>query len=436
MTPPIRYARSGDVNIAYQVVGEGPQDLLMIPGWVTHLGLDWREPRWVRWFERMTSFARVVRFDKRGTGMSDRTPGVPTPDERMEDARAVLDAAGLERAHVIGWSEGGPLAVMLALTHPERVQSLVLHGTQATFRHRDDYPFGDEQTEGHLEDLERSWGSEELAQGFVRDGDSATIGRLAAYQQAGASPSAAVALARANSEIDVRPLLGSIRVPTLVLNREHDPVAPGPTGRYLAERIPGARFVELNGSAHMPWLGSVEPFCAEVEHFITGIRPAEREPGAVRAILHCDIVGSTSRAAELGDERWTDLLADYGHRADLAIAAHAGRVVDRTGDGLMAAFEGPVAAIRAARRLQQDARELKLPVRAGVHMGEVLKENGHLRGIAVHVAARVMAEASGGEVLVSDTVRDIVAGSTLTFADRGTYKLKGIEGERRLFAVM
>jgi pimeloyl-ACP methyl ester carboxylesterase/class 3 adenylate cyclase len=435
MAPPIQYARSGDVNIAYQVAGEGPHDLLMIPGWVTHLGLDWNEPRWVRWFERMTSFARVVRFDKRGTGMSDRTPGVPTPDERMEDARAVMDAAGLEHAHVIGWSEGGPLAVMLAVTHPQRVQSLVLHGTQATFRRRDDYPFGDEETEADLEDLERHWGSTELAAGFVPDGDSATIARLAAYQQAGASPSAAVALARANSEIDVRGLLGSVRMPTLVLNREHDPVAPASAGRYLAERITGARFVALEGSAHSPWLGELEPFCTEVEHFVTGIRPAEHEPGAVRAILHCDIVGSTSRSAELGDERWTDLLGEYDRRADLAVAAHAGRVVDRTGDGLMASFEGPVGAIRAARRLQQDAGELELQVRAGVHMGEVREENGLLRGIAIHMAARVMAEARGGEVLVSGTVRDIVAGSNLDFSDRGTHELKGIEGERRLFAV-
>jgi pimeloyl-ACP methyl ester carboxylesterase len=435
VAPLVQYARSGEVNIAYQVVGGGPHDLLMIPGWVTHLGLDWSEPRWVRWFERMTSFARVVRFDKRGTGMSDRTEGVPTPDERMEDARVVMDAAGLERAHVIGWSEGGPLAVMLAVTHPERVQSLVLHGTQATFRRRDDYPFGDEESEAELDELERGWGSPAFARWFVPDGDAATVARLAAYQQAGASPSAAVALARANSQIDVRGLLGSIRMPTLVLNREQDPVAPGPTGRYLAERIPGARFVELEGSAHAPWLGNLERFCAEVEHFVTGVRPAEREPGAVRAILHCDIAGSTERAAGLGDERWADLLADYGRRADLAVAAHAGRIVDRTGDGLMAAFEGPVGAIRAARRLQHDALELGLGVRAGVHIGEVRRENGLLRGIAVHVAARVMALAGEGEVLVSDTVRDVVAGSELSFADRGTHQLKGIEGERRVFAV-
>jgi pimeloyl-ACP methyl ester carboxylesterase/class 3 adenylate cyclase len=433
--PPIHYAHNGDVNIAYQIVGDGPHDVLMIPGWVTHLALDWDEPRWVRWIERMSSFARIVRFDKRGTGMTDRTPGVPTADERMEDGRAVMEAAGLERAHVIGWSEGGPLAIMLAVTYPERVLSLVLHGTQATFRRRDDYPFGEPEDESVYAWLEEAWGGEEFARNFVPDEDPATIARVAAYHQAGASPSAAVALARANAAIDVRSLLRSIRAPTLVINRERDPIAPGPTGRYLAERIPGARFVELEGSAHSPWLGELEPFCAEVEHFITGVRPVEREPGAVRAILQCDIEGSTPHAAKLGDERWVDLLAQYDRRAERAVAVYGGRVVDRTGDGMMAAFEGPVAAIRAARRLQLDARELELHVRAGVHMGEVRDESGLLRGIAVHVAARVMAEAHGGEVLVSDTVRDIVAGSGLSFEDRGAHQLKGIEGERRLFAV-
>ena len=435
MPLPIQYAHNGDVNIAYQIVGDGSHDVLMIPGWVTHLALDWDEPRWVRWIERMCSFARIVRFDKRGTGMTDRMPGVPTADERMEDARAVMDAAGLERAHVIGWSEGGPLAVMLAVTYPDRVLSLVLHGTQATFRRRDDYPFGHPHDEGRYSWLEQQWGSEEFARTFVPDGDPATIARVAAYHQAGASPAAAAALARANAAMDVRGLLGSIRAPTLVINREHDPVAPGPTGRYLAERIPGARFVELEGSAHSPWLGEIEPFCAEVEQFITGARPPVREPGAVRAILHCDIEGSTPRAVKLGDEHWADLLARYDRRADSAVAAYGGRVVDRTGDGMMAAFEGPVAAIRAARRLQLDAWDLELRVRAGVHIGEVREESGALRGVAVHVAARVMAEAHGGEVLVSDTVRDIVAGCGLSFEDRGAHRLKGIEGERRLFAV-
>jgi class 3 adenylate cyclase len=433
--PQIRYARSGSVNIAYQIAGAGTVDLLMIPGWVTHLALDWHEPRWVGWFERMTAFARIIRFDKRGTGMSDRPLGIPTADERMADALAVMDAAGVARAHVLGWSEGGPLGVMVAATYPERVQSLTLYGTQARFTRGDDYPFGEEESEDYFGELERDWGSEVLAREFVPDADPAAVRRLAAYYQAGASPSAAVALSRANAAMDVRGLLASIRVPTLVLNRQHDPVAPGETGKYLAERIPRSRFIQLPGSAHAPWLGDAERFCTEVEHFVTGVRPVEREPGAVRTILHCDIVGSTALAVSLGDERWSELLADYDTSADLAVGAHGGRVVDRTGDGFMAAFEGPVGAIRAARRLQQEAQELDLQVRAGLHIGEVREEGGLLRGIAVHVAARVMSEAQGGEILVSETVRDVVAGANLSFSDRGARELKGIEGQRRLFAV-
>ena len=433
--PQIRYARSGSVNIAYQIAGAGTVDLLMIPGWVTHLALDWHEPRWVGWFERMTAFARIIRFDKRGTGMSDRPLGIPTADERMADALAVMDAAGVARAHVLGWSEGGPLGVMVAATYPERVQSLTLYGTQARFTRGDDYPFGEEESEDYFGELERDWGSEVLAREFVPDADPAAVRRLAAYYQAGASPSAAVALSRANAAMDVRGLLASIRVPTLVLNRQHDPVAPGETGKYLAERIPRSRFIQLPGSAHAPWLGDAERFCTEVEHFVTGVRPVEREPGAVRTILHCDIVGSTALAVSLGDERWSELLADYDTSADLAVGAHGGRIVDRTGDGFMAAFEGPVGAIRAARRLQQEAQELDLQVRAGLHIGEVREEGGLLRGIAVHVAARVMSEAQGGEILVSETVRDVVAGANLSFSDRGARELKGIEGQRRLFAV-
>jgi len=433
--PQIRYARSGGVNVAYQIAGEGPADVLMIPGWVTHLALDWHEPRWVGWFERMTAFARIVRFDKRGTGMSDRPPGIPTADERMADALAVMDAARLERAHVLGWSEGGPLGVMVAAAYPERVQSLILYGTQARFSRRADYPFGEEESEDWYGELERVWGSEQLAREFIPDADPAATRRLAAYYQAGASPSAAAALARANAAIDVRGVLASVRVPTLVLNREHDPVAPGATGKYLADRIPGSRFIQLPGSAHAPWLGDVERFCTEVEHFITGVRPVERGPGAVRTILHCDIVGSTARAVSLGDERWSELLADYDKTAEQAVGAHGGRIVDRTGDGFMAAFEGPVGAIRAARRLQQDAQELDLRVRAGLHIGEVREEGEFLRGIAVHVAARVMSEADGGEILVSETVRDVVAGANLSFSDRGSRELKGIDGQRHLFAV-
>lgn len=428
MPPPVRYVKSGGVNVAYQVVDGGPHDILMIPGFVSHLELEWEEPRWVRWCERLTRFARLVRFDKRGTGLSDRPPGIPTQDERMEDARAVMDAVGLERAHVMGWSEGGALAIMLTVTHPERVQSLILSGTN---------PFDEsEPDEAFFDALERGWGSDERARQFIPDEDAETVSRLAAWQRAGASPSAAVALVRANFELDVRPLLPSIRSPTLVLTRRDDPVAPGPTGRLLADRIPGARFVELEGSAHHMWFGESEALCTEIEEFVTGIRPAAPEPGAVRAVLQCDVEGSTELTRRLGDERWADRLSEFERRCELAITAHGGRVVDRTGDGLMGSFEGPVSAVRAAKRVQETTAELEMPVRAGVHIGEVLERNGALRGIAVAVAARVMAEARGGEVLVSETVKDISAGSGLSFEDRGTHELKGIEGPRRLYAVL
>lgn len=439
MSAPVLYARSGDLSIAYQVVGEGPADVLMIPGWFSHLALDWEEPTWVRWIERLTSFARLIRFDKRGTGMSDRPPGIPTPDERMEDARAVMDAAGLSAAHVLGWSEGGPLAIMLAVTHPDRVQSLILYGTQATFRRRDDYPFGDEESEEQSEEryaeLEAEWGTVDHVLVTHPDADPRFAQRRALYMQSAASPTAAVALARSNALIDTRPLLASIHVPTLVLSRRDDPVGPGPTGRYLAERIRGARFVELAGDEHLPWLGDSEALSAEIEHFVTGVRPQTLEPGIVRAILLCDLEGSTTTARTLGDERWADLLAVYGDTAERAVETHSGRMVDHTGDELMAVFEGPVNAVRAAQRIQARADELGLRARAGVHMGEVVERNGALRGIAVHLAARVMANATGGEVLVSETVKDIVAGSALRFQDRGQHELKGIEGRRRLYAV-
>ena len=436
--PPILYARCGAVSIGYQSVGKGPAAMLMIPGWFSHLALDWEEPTWVRWCERIASFVRLVRFDKRGTGVSDRPTGIPTPDERMEDARAVMDAAQLGQAHVMGWSEGGPLAVLLGVAYPERVQSLVLYGTQATFRRRPDYPFGDdeEESEPWYAELESGWGTVEHTLIMHPDADPLFARRRAVYMQSAASPAAAVALARSNGLIDVRDLLPSVRVPTLVLSRSDDPVGPGPTGRYLSERIPNARFVELGGDEHLPWLGDVEALCTEIEHFVTGVRPTVPEPGVVRAILHCDIEGSTPLARRLGDARWADLLAAYGAAAERAIGSYGGSLVDRTGDGLMAVFEGPVNAVRAALRLQSSSDDLGVRVRAGVHMGEVVKRNGALRGIAVHLSARVMAQAEGGQVLVSETVKDIVAGSALRFDDCGTHELKGIEGPRRLFSVV
>jgi len=328
---------------------------------------------------------------------------------------------------------------MLAVTHPDRVQSLILYGTQATFQRRDDYPFGDEASEEESEEwyaeLEAGWGTVDHVLITHPDADPRFAQRRALYMQSAASPTAAVALAKSNALIDTRPLLPSIHVPALVLSRRDDPVGPGPTGRYLAERIPGARFVELAGDEHLPWLGDSGALCAEIEHFVTGVRPQALEPGVVRAILLCDLEGSTKLAHKLGDERWADLLAAYGETAERIVDTHAGRLVDHTGDELMAVFEGPVNAVRAAKRIQARADELGVRARAGVHMGEVVERNGALRGIAVHLAARVMAKATGGEILVSETVKDIVAGSALRFQDRGQHELKGIEGRRRLYAV-
>ena len=436
MPPPIKYVRSGGVSIAYQVVGDGRHDVLMIPGWVSHLAMDWEEPTWVRWMERMTSFARLIRFDKRGTGLSDRPSGIPTLEERMEDARAVLDAVGVQRTHVMGWSEGGPLAILLSAAYPERVMSLVLYETMACGLRKDDYPWGDspEALDQEVAEIEEMWGETVWVDVFAPAADERFAERWADYSRAAASPSAAAALGRANAEIDVRPILPSIRVPTLVLHRRGDRVVAPAAGRDLAQRIPGSRFVEIEGDNHILWAGGLDSLPGEIEHFITGVRPAAREPGSVAAVLQCDIEASTALARELGDERWSDVLAQYGRRAELAVEAYGGRVVDQVGDGLMAAFPGPVGAIRAARRLQDDVGSLGVRVRAGVDIGEVLERNGSLRGIAVHVAARVMAQANGGEVFVSETVRDVVAGSGLTFDDRGVHELKGVEGARRLFA--
>jgi DNA-binding SARP family transcriptional activator/pimeloyl-ACP methyl ester carboxylesterase len=271
---PIAYVETGGVNVAYQVVEGGPVDLLMIPGWISHLALDWEEPHWVRWCERMTAFARLIRFDKRGTGLSDRPAGVQPLEERMEDAHAVLNAAGLERVHLLGWSEGGPLALLLAATHPERVLSLVLYGTQACFRREPDYPWGytEEQREVSSAEFARVWGELAFASGFAPHCDEQFARRWAAYQRAGASPSAAAELNRMNLSIDARSLLREIHVPTLVLSRRGDRVGPPEAGRYIAEHVEGARFVELDGDDHLLWLGDSENLCSEIERFVLNVK--------------------------------------------------------------------------------------------------------------------------------------------------------------------
>jgi pimeloyl-ACP methyl ester carboxylesterase len=436
MPPPIQYARNGDVNIAFQVYGNGPHDILMVPGWTSHLLLEWEEPTYVRFLDRLASFARLVRFDKRGTGLSDRMTGVPTQEERMEDAHAVMDAAGLDRAVIFGWSEGGPMSILFAATYPERATALVLYGTQARFRRGADYPFGgtDEDAERWYERLEREWGRV-VQMRRSAGADDRYQAWLLRYQQAAASPAAVVALGRANRQIDVRAVLPSIHVPTLVVCRRDDPVGPEPVARYLAERIPGSKLVVLEGIEHQMWIGDSDALVDEIEQFVTGERAPVASDRVLATILIADIKGSTEHVVREGDTSWRDALAQFHVIARRELAHHNGREIDMVGDQLMAAFEGPVRAIRCAQAIQREAAGIGVHLRAGIHTGEVERAGEALRGVAVVVAARISAQAEGDEILVSETVRDIVAGSQLQFTDRGMYELKGLPDARRLYAV-
>lgn len=436
MPPPVQYARNGNVNIAFQVYGDGPHDVLMVPGWTSHLLLEWEEPTYVRFLDRLASFARVVRFDKRGTGLSDRMTGAPTQEERMEDAHAVMDATGLERAVVFGWSEGGPMSILFAATYPERTTALVLYGTQARFRRAPDYPYGntEEEVEQWYARLEASWGRVPQMN-RSRGADERYASWLLRYQQAAASPAAAVALGRANGQIDVRGVLPALHVPTLVLCRRDDPVGPEPVARYLADRIDGAKLVTLAGDEHQMWLGDTEALVGEIEQFVTGTRATAPSDRVLATILIADITGSTERTVRGGDVAWRDMLAQFQVTARRQLAIHGGREVDMVGDQLMAAFEGPVRAIGCSQAIQRESAAFGIHLRAGIHTGEVERAGEALRGVAVVVAARIAARANADEILVSDTVRDLVAGAQLRFIDRGLYELKGLPDARRVFAV-
>lgn len=436
MPPAVQYARNGDVNIAYQVHGAGPIDLLMSPGWVSHLLLEWDEPSLARFLERIGSFARVVRFDKRGTGLSDRPGQLATPDERMEDIHVVLDAAGMPRAALWGWSEGGPLATLFAATYPERVSHLVLYGTRAALGRDTEGTMlvSDETFAEHVRRVEDSWAREP---NIFRSptADDAYRAWLMRFQPAAASPAAAVALLRANREIDVRGILPAVHTPTLLLARRGDPIAPPQWIEWMAARMPNVTVKILEGQDHAMWLGDAESVLGEVEEFVIGERHAGGVDRVLKTILIMDIQGSTEHLARLGDARWRDLLGSLQLVARRGIESHGGRVVDLVGDQLMASFDGPVRAIRGARAIQSEARALGLALRAGAHTGEVELAGDALRGLAVHVTARIAARAQGGEVLVSDTTRDIVAGSGLVFEDRGTHALKGIDEPRHIYAL-
>jgi pimeloyl-ACP methyl ester carboxylesterase len=440
--PETRYARSGDVNIAYQVVGEGPLDLVLVHGWVQSYDSASEIEPLRRFYRRLASFSRLILFDKRGTGLSDRVPpdDLPTLETRMDDMRAVLDAVGAERAAVLGHSEGGAMCALFAATYPERTQALVMSGSPARTRWAPDYPLG--ATDDEIEDLASSilehWGVDvirsllqQLAPSIADDEELVQAHTRAALRAA--SPAAAAALTRMSAMIDVRSVLPSIQAPTLVMHRADELLAPG--SRYVGERIPGARVVELPGADHMPWLGDQDAALDEIEEFLTGVRPHPALDRVLATVLFTDIVGSTELAADLGDRRWRELLDEHHLLVRRELGRFRGRELDTAGDGFLATFDGPARAAACAVSIRDGARRLGLQIRFGLHTGELELAGSEIRGIAVHTGARVAAKAGPGEVLASSTVRDLVAGSGLEFEDRGTHELKGLPGEWRLYAV-
>lgn len=440
--PRTRYAKSGRYNIAYKVIGDGDLDLLWIPGFVSNVELAWDEPRLAHFLSRLASFSRLILFDRRGTGLSDRvaTDELPTLEERMDDLVAVLDAVGSERTALFGHSEGGSLAVLFAATYPKRTIALVTAGIFAKRIWSPDYPWAPtpEKRAADIEATERDWGIDagltNLAPSAAHD--EAFASRLAAYMRQSASPGAAAALMRMNTQIDIRSILPLIGVPTLVLHRHGDRDAKVEEGRWLADRIPKARFVELPGPDHLPWVGDQDTLLDHVEQFLTGSLPVSTAARLLATVVFTDIVGSTARASELGDRRWHALLDQFFEGASREIAHHRGREVKRLGDGLLATFDGPARAVQCAIAIRARAAEIGLAVRSGVHTGEVELDGPDIAGIAVHIGARVGALAEDGEVLVSSTVRDLVAGSGLEFADRGEHELRGVPGSWALYSVV
>jgi pimeloyl-ACP methyl ester carboxylesterase len=437
VVPETRYAKSGDVNVAYQVLGDGPFDLVLVPGFVSHLEVDWEAPGYAHFLRRLASFSRLIRFDKRGTGLSDRPGGLPDLETRIDDVRAVMDAVGSERAALFGYSEGGPMCVLFAATYPERTRALVLYGTYAKRRDPDeDYPWAATWAErqAYAERVEREWGEEADLGRMAPNADEAWMRWWRTRARAAASPGAAKALILMNSQIDVRHVLPSVHVPTLVLHRAGDPDSRADEGRYIAERIAGARFVELDGEDHFV---SINPdqILDEVEEFLTGVRRGAEPDRVLATVLFTDIVGSTVRASELGDRRWRELLQRHHAVVRRELDRYQGREVDTAGDGFLATFDGPARAIRCAHAVGDALRDLGLEVRSGLHTGECEVLGDKVAGIAVHTGARVAARAEPDEVLVSSTVKDLVAGSGIEFKDRGEHELKGV-GTWRLYSVV
>lgn len=441
MRPQTRYARSGDVSIAYQVLGSGPFDLVLNHGWVSNIDLQWDEPHLANFLNRLASFARLITFDKRGTGLSDRVAinQLPTLEERMDDLHAVMDATGSAQAALFGVSEGGAMCLLFAATHPERVRGVLTFGSYAKRIWAPDYPWAPtpQTREREYDETLAMWGTAADVPTVFPSMVGNPVFRewIGAYFRAAASPSAAVALLRMNTQVDIRAILPTVRVPALIMNRIEDGDVKADEARYIASRIPGAKLKLFAGADHVPWVGHTDEILGEIEEFLTGSRRARVEDRVLATIMASDIVGSTDLVVRLGDQAWRELLERHHAMVRSALKRFHGREIDTAGDGFFAAFDGPARAVRCAKDVADRAQDLGIDVRVGLHTGECEVIGDKLTGIAVHTAARVSAVAGAREVLVSSTVRDLVAGSGITFGERGEHQLKGLPERIRLFAV-
>jgi class 3 adenylate cyclase len=434
MQPVTQYAKSGDVHIAYQAFGSGPINLVLVPGFVSNVENYWDQPDFARFLTRLASYARVVTFDKRGTGGSDRVSELPSLDVRMDDLRAVMDAAGMEQAALLGISEGAPLSVLFAATYPDRCRALVLYGSFSRFS----YWFATEEAlQVFFGYVEKAWGTGASLQRFApsRADDAALQRWWGRNERLGASPAAVTALMRMNSQIEISGVLPAVRVPTLVVHRTDDQVVSVEGGRDVAAQIPGARLAEFPGKDHLFYVGEgADDISDTIEEFLTGSRGAAIADRILATVLFTDIVGSTEKAAQLGDQRWRHLLDDHHTMIRRNLTRFRGHEVKTTGDGFLATFDGPARGVRCACAIAEEIKSLGIDIRAGLHTGECeIMDDDDVGGIAVHIGARVAALASAGEVLVSSTVKDLVAGSGLRFDPRGSRSLKGIPGEWQIF---
>ena len=436
--PEVRYAKTGDgVHIAYQVIGDGPIDLVFVTGLFSQVEHHWEEPGFARFLRRLASFARLIAIDARGAGLSDRAPELPPMEEQMDDVLAVLDAVGSSSVAFFGLSQAGPMAILFAASHPERTKALVLYGTFATPRRREDYPWGrsDEFMAEYDRSIDREWGSGLFLSQVApsRAGDESFRRWWGRLERLSYGPGNALAYFRMNAQIDVRSILPTIRVPTLVLQRTEDSYRDPGHATYLAEHIPGAKFVGLPGADHLPYVGDANSVLDEVEEFLTGVRPLPELDRVLATVLFTDIVGSTERASRLGDRAWKDLLERHHALVRQELGRFRGTEIDIAGDGFLATFDGPARAIRCAQSIVDVLGTIGLEVRVGLHTGEVELMGPLVQGIAVHIGARVAALGGPSEVLVSSTVKDLVVGSGLLFEDAGEHELKGVPDRWHLY---